>query len=343
MPTPHDLTTAFNALVDTALDFIETSVVDLETAPKLSVVHFATGLELLLKARLFSEHWALIAENPRKATWSALSQGHVKTVGASELCAAVSAISGSQLGSQEKAFNSVFTHRNRALHFMLVGDKAQIAAEQLTAWYHLHMLLGSAWSPVFAAYQTRIAAVESKLMRNRKYLQVRFRQLKSILAGKSKAGVIIGCPSCTFLAAELASATSVAPAVACHVCKSNFSAVNFGCSNWSIVGDGQTNFECKCGSTHDIDDLVAKLDATAHLSPKESVVHGPGVYHCGTCLDPEARVVDVDGEMVCLGCGERFGRRGVSSCEWCNELWVGYDTEDSYLTGCEFCSGHDPD
>jgi len=44
------------------LDFIERSAGELQEEKSLPIAHFATGLEPILKARLFAEHWTLIAE-----------------------------------------------------------------------------------------------------------------------------------------------------------------------------------------------------------------------------------------------------------------------------------------
>src|SRR5262245_5376490 len=42
------------------LDFLRRAAASLETTPKYSAIDFCTGLELVLKARLASEHWSLV-------------------------------------------------------------------------------------------------------------------------------------------------------------------------------------------------------------------------------------------------------------------------------------------
>ena len=50
----------FDSLVLNAFDFLERAVRELEKSPKYSVLHFFNSIELLLKARLLKEHWALV-------------------------------------------------------------------------------------------------------------------------------------------------------------------------------------------------------------------------------------------------------------------------------------------
>ncbi len=61
---PEELHEVFNALVNTGVDFFVRSARELTTEQEFSIAHFATGLELLLEARLFHEHWTLIATQP---------------------------------------------------------------------------------------------------------------------------------------------------------------------------------------------------------------------------------------------------------------------------------------
>lgn len=50
-------------LIENAIDFIKKSLEEFETNLKYSIIHFAIGVELILKARLMNEHWSLTLEN----------------------------------------------------------------------------------------------------------------------------------------------------------------------------------------------------------------------------------------------------------------------------------------
>ncbi|RHW55448.1 hypothetical protein AUM81_22795, partial [Cronobacter sakazakii] len=57
----------FDSLVINAIDFLESSIDDLNIRPKNSIVDFYIAIELFLKARLMLEHWTLILDDPGKA------------------------------------------------------------------------------------------------------------------------------------------------------------------------------------------------------------------------------------------------------------------------------------
>ncbi|MEQ4691025.1 hypothetical protein [Providencia manganoxydans] len=52
----------FNSLVLNAIDFLYSSIDNLDKRPKNSIVDFYTAIELFLKARLMLEHWTLILD-----------------------------------------------------------------------------------------------------------------------------------------------------------------------------------------------------------------------------------------------------------------------------------------
>ncbi|MBI2198305.1 MAG: hypothetical protein HYU42_06840 [Candidatus Rokubacteria bacterium] len=69
---PSDL---FDLVVKNALDFLKQSLRELRKRPKYSVIDFCSALELLLKARLMLEHWALIISASNCDWCGALSAG----------------------------------------------------------------------------------------------------------------------------------------------------------------------------------------------------------------------------------------------------------------------------
>src|SRR4051794_28273927 len=77
--------TEFQALVENAVDFLERSVHDLQAgASKYSVIHFYSGLELMLKARLLYEHWSLCASDVDKADKARFAVGDFESIGLKE-------------------------------------------------------------------------------------------------------------------------------------------------------------------------------------------------------------------------------------------------------------------
>lgn len=331
-PTREQLDEVYTALVTNGFDFFVRSAHELAQDQKFSIAHFATGLELLLKAALFHEHWALIATEPHSCAWTGVKEGTVRTIQASDLCAAVTSATGTPLNREKAAFDAVFKHRNRVLHWAPNSDLASTVAEQCLAWHHLRALLSGPWSNAFGGFEMRIHEVESLLRAHRQYLQVRYDQNESKLKGMETARRLLTCPTCSFRAAVAEDEEERVVAFECLVCDYTGAAARVVCGALYALDDLPVE-ECGCGERHDRKDLVNELDTS---DPREDRDRG----HCGECLVPEETVVLDGASYVCVACGARFDHEHMASCQWCSERWFGWDPEGSYLTGCEHCGGH---
>ena len=70
----------FDALVKNAIDFLDSSLDDLNKRPKNSIVDFYSSVELFLKARLMHEHWTLILSRPELANLDSFQVGDFHSV-----------------------------------------------------------------------------------------------------------------------------------------------------------------------------------------------------------------------------------------------------------------------
>jgi hypothetical protein len=328
MPNPSQLQEVFKALVGNGLDFFERATKELSAEQKFSIAHFATGLELLLKARLFHEHWTLIAVEPHCSAWSTVKDGTVRTLQASDLCAAITTTTGTALTHESRAFKAIFDHRNRVLHWAPTDDLASTVAEQCLAWYHLRALLTGSWKDAFAPFRVRIDKVERQLRAHRTYLEVRFRLIEPTLRGPESSGLLLACPACEFRAGVVDGGAGRVQPFECRVC--GYTATAFRANNGA--------FEHR-----DRQQMLDELDPIPNLKPKEMSTYEPDRGYCGECFDNEVSVA-LDGvDYVCVGCGARFEPADSSNCEWCNGRWFGWDAEGSYYGGCEHCDGHGMD
>lgn len=323
-PTREQLDEVFSALVGNGLDFFERSARELDQEQKFSIAHFATGLELLLKARLFHEHWTLIAVEPHKCAWTSVRDGTVRTVQAADLCPAVTTTTGTPLNHERAAFKAVFDHRNRVLHWAPGGDLADTVAEQCLAWYHVRELLTGRWSDVFGSYRLRVEQVERQLRVHRTHLETRFKQIEPRLKEAERAGLLLECPSCEFLAGEAVDSPGRVFWFECKVC---------GHSATAFRGNSGV-LECRDGS-----DMLDELDPTPPMRPKEMLTYVPDRAYCGECLHYDECVAPDGEDYVCVVCGVRFEAEDSATCEWCGQRWFGWNSEASYLTGCEHCDG----
>ena len=338
MPTKKQLQDVFNALTKNGIDFIRRSARELESEPKFSAAHFAIGLELLLKARLFSEHWTLISTTPHGCSWSAMESGAIHTIQASGLCAAVTTTTGTSLAHEKSVFEKVFAHRNRVLHWIPKEDTAEIAAEQCRAWYKLHRLLTRTWAEQFSEFAMSFEHLDNELLVYRTYLQTRYEELMPSLNGPKAEGLLVECPACKFMSGVLSDKIATISALRCEVCRGSSHIAKFKCGY--RVPLFELPCKCQCGEEHDREELAELLDPTPILSPKEKSSHESARAHCGDCLDHDTTVVPISNGYVCTACGAEFEPQDVGNCEWCNALWAGYDLEGSAVMGCEFCDGH---
>jgi len=339
MPTSDEITKVLDALIGNGLDFLEKSAGELKAEPKFSIGHFATGLELMLKARLFAEHWALTASDPHGCTWTGLKDGTVMTLQASDLCDAVEKVAGTDMRKYRDVFEAVFKHRNRILHWLPGENVEIIAAEQCRAWHRLHQLLSGLWASHFTAHKERIDAVDRSLLVHREYLAARFEALTNQLKGLAARGLLSHCRVCELDAAVAEYPDDPISILKCKVCLSAEAAARFSCGKWLPL-ETLPN-DCSCGESHSKAELIEALDPASRMGPKDILATGQTRLSCGECLNQQV-VLPMPGKntWACTECGIHFDASEISTCEYCNEEWIGYDTEDSVWRGCEFCDGH---
>lgn len=363
MPTQEEISAKFAELVGNGLDFLEKASDELETDQKYSIIHFSTGLEILLKARIFAEHWSLISMNPHDCNWSGIKDGTETTIGANNLCTIISTITGTSLNYEKEVFKTIFDHRNKVVHWIPHEQIEETAAEQCRAWYSLEQLLTNRWKTYFSNFLPRISQVDDKLLKYRTHLEVRFKALEAKLKEPEAAGSLIDCPACELKAMVLENHGELFSEANCWVCKVSDSLVRFACGCWLPIYSLPA--DCVCGDEHNYDELVESddyleqyefpvsirsrmldvMDPKRVLSPKESLSYRPNRVHCGECagLLTEPTVGPLDnGSYRCVNCGNDFSQEKLETCECCDEQWAGMSMEHSYYLGCEHCDGAHP-
>lgn len=355
-PSEEEIEEKFIELVESGLDFFVRASQELESEQKFSILHFSTGLELILKARLYAEHWSLIASSPHSCQWSALITGETHTLGAKKVCPTITSIIGTDLGDEQKVFEDIFDHRNQVVHWIQSDDIAVTAAEQCRAWYHLVHLLTREWRETFKDFLPEITSLENEHLEYRTYLQTRFEALKNELKGLNNAGRLITCPACKFDAGILETQANHFSEFECPVCTTVDYIIHFSCGNWLPIQDAPV--ECPCGGEHELVDFLLQehlsselrqnvLDIAVtepYLSPKErSIYEGPEA-HCGECLSYEKTVrptgSDFTGDpYICVECATEFALDDIGWCGSCEVRWAGFDLEGTRVTGCELCDG----
>ena len=345
--TKERIALATVSIAESAMDFLKRAVDEIEKHPKYSVIHFATAVELILKARLMHEHWALVVEKTSDADVERFLSGDCRTVSPAEAIRRLSKIAGQSIPADAVTqFNRLASHRNRMVHFFHEAGANEasaellegIAREQCLCWFHLERLL-RLWSDQFAEMDDDITRIAWAMKRNRQFLAVKFEQLKPKIDTDAANGVAFhDCAGCGFAAAEVDDVSDLLHSLSCRVCGLTGGYLQMPCPSGcghdiTIDADHGSHRQCEdCGH------VVSQEELTDALST-EYVAHEDFVQmNCAFCCSLGS-VVQHGDSYVCTEC--LSFEEEIALCGWCNEMQIGGgDLEFSYHSGCEFCDGH---
>lgn len=332
----------FEELVDNGFDFLERAIDEFDSKPKYSVVHFSIALELILKARLVYEHWALIVDG--KPDLRSFKQGSFKSINYSEIISRIEGVLDIVIPKEVRdVFASIGDHRNRMVHFFHEIDRGKknekltekIAVEQSIAWYHLRQLLVG-WDPIFSAHNDRIQRLNIKMQKHKRYLEIVYHQKKTEIENDIKKGKIyVSCPRCTFNASLLTLLSTDVFEGSCKVCAYQMNVVAVECSSCrteiKLSSDNLPDFHCpKCNELIETEEIKDRFMSHNHDS-------FPLEINCAICSGLDT-VVPVGDTHLCTRCFSISN--DVSICGSCGDAQMGGgDLSDSFFTGCEFCDG----
>jgi hypothetical protein len=137
-------------LIDNALDFLIAAAKEVEQDDNWSLVVMTAfaGIELLLKARLYDEHWSLIFDRIYNATLESVQSGDFRSVGVDSALKRLKNIAGV---SVDDHFDGRVTRlrdlRNKATHFKLGTNKKDTRSVTAAALEVAIKFIESAFSP----------------------------------------------------------------------------------------------------------------------------------------------------------------------------------------------------
>lgn len=340
MPAKNEIDNHFDALANSAFDFVERAIISFSGNERISLFLFATGIELFIKARLYNEHWSLIFADIDRAKFQLFEAGDLKTVGADKAHDRIEKIIGQMLPA---SFAEIRKHRNRIAHFTHGTTEEQrfdIASYQVQGWYDLHQLLRSEWKPFFVQYGKRAAKLERKMKKHRAFLATKFQAVQSDIEKERVAGAeILMCLACKYQAMAVWLVGGSIYRCGCRVCGKNDTLVSQPCLNEDCghpisfqVSEGAPKFCPSCDETY-AECLKDSID-TDPISNEDYYFRTP--ISCSYCSGYHA-VVSHHEIYVCTECFEYD--ENVGYCEWCSEGQLGGLNEFSALSGCEFCDG----
>jgi hypothetical protein len=329
-------------LIANAIDFLNRAIDDFDARPKYSIINFYAAVELILKARLFHEHWTLAVQG--EPDFEKFVRGDFQSVNFRESSKRLTQVIRSGLSDGAfKNFDEVRKHRNKMVHFFHEADFAEelnrreeIAKEQLRAWHDLQKLVLSQWSEVFDDHKDKFSAIEEKLTKYRDYLTARFESLAAQISTEKQAGKEFSvCSSCGHASARIGEILPRLFEADCLVCGYHERYLLFDClkcgKETALRPD---EYECEqCGERMNEEELIEAVDQL--VVTKDNYFDVQARISCGECQGFET-VVLYEEKYLCVNCFDDSD--GYSQCEFCSTPSTA-DLEGSYLNGCEFCDG----
>ena len=184
-------------LLDNALDFLLSAAESVRRdegsrSLKEAVLHSANGLELLIKARLASEHWSLIFSDIDKASYKVLCKGDFISVDFPKATARLEEIVGVPVDQVFKPhLEGLRKLRNRLTHFTATLDPAQaksLVAKSITFCVEFCEQEDMATGDT----EVKLGEIHKNLVALQEFVDDR---MKRILEG-SGYGLLWECPEC---------------------------------------------------------------------------------------------------------------------------------------------------
>lgn len=327
----------FDSLVKNAIDFVDSSIDDLDVRPKNAIVDFYTSIELFLKARLMLEHWTLILEEPGKGNIQSFSIGDFKSIyleGAVKRLKSILAINISDTILDN--FKELGEHRNQIVHFShteystLEANKAGVVAQQWSSWHHLYKLLTDDWKEQFLDHQDEFGRVHKRMLTQNEFLKVRFTEFsKQLEILKHKGIKVVTCNQCDFEAGQVTATLEWGDEYECLVCESNGLALalitdTLDCPRCEVPFQF-FNSKLKCCPTCELEintNQLIKLCHEVYTSGDGYCDEGSGIVAgCHQCKHSPDSVFYIQGQWSCVSCFDRGWT--ATDCPNCDEYVTG--------------------
>ena len=337
-------------LIDNAFDFLETGISQFENSPKYSVINFCAAIELLLKARLMSEHWSLVVATKNHPDLSKFQKGDFKSLNFKDLLPRIEAVTNESFSKETiDCFNGLANHRNKMIHFFHEAHAAspsndlleQVAIEQCNGWFYLQRLLRK-WNNIFSSYSEKITSINQMMKVHKVYLEAVFERIKPELdADRTKGIIFVNCMTCGHESSQEQELTDLLFEYKCRVCTAYNEAIKIPCpeecAGSILLEQGDAIYDCNtCYEDVDYGYISDVLGNDGPVHPDDYIDHVQ--KNCAACGQLGTVIGHTNNYYICMECF--CFSKGIAYCGWCNEGQIGGgDLESSFFTGCEFCDG----
>ncbi|OOM11005.1 hypothetical protein [Clostridium saccharobutylicum] len=320
-------------MLGNGLDFVINSIIHLKEAEqesckskekeiKYSLLHLSSGIELILKSRLYREHWTYIFSDMNKANKENLKNGSFKSVESAILIDRLKILCGIDIDNDSKnAFENLRKLRNQMEHFTINDNFPAVEACINKALVEVSKFITNNYndftSPLTMSFKDDddefgLTQEEEKLIEELiKYiakLKEHYDDAIKIATVKAQDEAVLHellkCPSCKE-----------------KLLKCNYDDNMCHCFFCTYEEKGETVAE-------------EYLNEIQGLSQYEIVKDG-GKYPLYKCPDCDRNsMVNVGGKYVCFSCGMYYRENEVAFCDKCSVLYIKEDDNSELCHSC---------
>jgi|GEM_PF-1767090 len=274
------------SLVENAFDFFLEAIDQIDqTNPKklkFSILNMASAVELILKAKLQQEHWALIFRDPSKASWDYFEKGNFRSADFQDVQDRIEAICKIRLSKHKTILKKLREMRNRLQHFAYSGQVMEITSVLTKTWSFLWDFIHDHLPEEAEEQEARLNEIRERMARHEVFIKQRFNEIKGQLdEAKEDVVPVISCPSCL--------------------------------QDTLIIPGGEAPTCCFCRYEREpvevADDWATVFVGYPHTDPKERMIE-PVLKECPECGQEtmiefeDDSMIPPDPAWVCFSCGE---------------------------------------
>jgi hypothetical protein len=306
------------SLLENAMDFLLDAVKQLSEKDltqvhiKYSALHLASGIGLLLKYRLFREHWSLIFSNIDNANKEALISGDFRSVDFAESIKRLLQICEIDFSNHRPILDKLKKLRNQIEHYAIAIDKFEIISLLVKSWsfvldyVDIHIDLSDNEKA-----QNKFDEIRGIMVQHQDFINHRTEEIKSSIEKvKQEDFSIIDCPLCLQDAIPLTGKETE-----CFFCKRSFTADEL-MNEWLIAKEGW-----------------------AYVSTKHRSID-PIVYECPECgayglyQFPDEYMNPPNPGWICFKCGGSWEYNAIQKCTRCGQYYFIDDDGDPFCGNC---------
>lgn len=323
------------------IDYLKSVVDHLTVKPeplprdlKYAVLHLYAATEVLLKARLRQEHWALVWADPKTATIKQRETRNFQSCGAETAIERLGSVLDIQVSEDStKAVARLGKTRNQLQHDGLTLSALAIEAQAaevldfLHAFLHQHLGISAD-----SSHSEDLQEIRDKVSGIKAFVQKRRVRLSRAL----DPALTVQCPDCGEWALDVSGQVTVT----CHFCDtstdayrmaSRYAETILGVSRAALEDNGRWPVQgcAACPEAAMVADAVTLADHQKR-GPQAVPEHGEHSH-----VDPAQSTYTAAIRYLCFSCARRFDSAALTSCAQCGVLCEPTEDGTDHCWECE--------